>query len=141
MGTEQSKDLWAIVFTPGAKYIGTVTGYVDSKEDREKLLLNTSQGLTIHLSPAFEVTVNIITFQTQQGMQMHREVGAMPVIMTLKGAPLHILGANAVQFLSEMKEADQDGYKRLVQNAEKTAIEASAQRAGIKTSTDKDNRG
>lgn len=132
MGTEQSKNLWALIITPGAKYLGELKDYKDTNEDKEKVIANHGLGgLRLTLYPVYEISVNLMPQQTQEGIRLAREVGAMPVVSTLYGAPLHILDATAIQFLSDMKDGDVDGYKRLAKDAEAVCQQAILNRSNI----------
>jgi hypothetical protein len=127
MGDKQIQDFWAVVGTAGGKYF---LGNIISCGSVEETLKVLDRGETVELNPNFEVGVNLIPLQTREGIQMRREVGATPFIMTLHGATLHVKPV-AIQFLSEMNHLDAAGYKRLAEDAEKAATRARAAIAGI----------
>jgi len=129
MGTEQSTDIWALVITNGAKYIGAIRdGHEKTAEELHDAI---AMGYRITMFPVYEVAVNLVPRQTREGVQISREVGSMPVVMTVNGAPLHVYDVVAMQLFSEMKEADASGYKRLAHDAEQLSLAVSAQRAGL----------
>jgi hypothetical protein len=126
MGDEQEHNLWAVVVTAGGKFIGNI----GAKTDNEVLKVIKDGGF-IKLYEACEVMVNLIPVPVEGGVQMRREVGATPFMMTLHGAPLHVKPV-AVQFLDDMHELDAAGYKKLAGDAKKMADAVRLAMAGIK---------
>ena len=127
MGDEQEHDLWAVVVTAGGRFLGNITDCKDPQEAFDDI----EAGKLIQLEDACEVMVNLIPVPVQGGVQMKREIGATPFMMTLHGAPLHVKPI-AIQFLDDMHKLDAAGYKRLAGDAKKMAETVRLAMANIK---------
>jgi hypothetical protein len=126
MGDEQREDLWAVVLTFGGKYIGCFP----KDYDKKAVLAAITRDSFVELSLAYEINTHNIPVPAGGGMQIMRQISSSPFISTYDEAPLYLV-VTGVQFLSDMKEADRNRYKGLVEEAGKIAMEARARSAGL----------
>lgn len=109
MGESQDKDIWAIVFSGGAKYLcklisDPVPAFFESIEAGELMEFIESYEILTHSIPA------------PGGQGIMRRVISTPVIQTMSPTILYLI-VTGVQFLNDMQPEDQHRYKALVESA------------------------
>lgn len=138
METESDEGLWAVVYAAGGRYLGCVCttskpeGGVDAWQ-KSYLQEDINKKNFIKLMPSYDLTVQVIPIPLGGGkMGFQREVSAGPVGLTLEEAPLYVL-PTAIQFFADMKPADRNRYKALVDSARELCLKARVAQAGIQT--------
>jgi hypothetical protein len=95
-------------------------------------LSETNDGKMIKLYPAYQIMVATIPQPTQEGIQLKREITAMPFICTIRDEPIWVK-AEVLQQMAELKDEDKARYKSLVDQANELMTQVSAQAAGLAT--------
>jgi len=133
MGTEHSEDLsevrpdiWAVVLCGPKVYLGSIDA---ASPDEAKLLLE--HGRTIHIRPAYEVSVTLIPVRGPDGQPaISKQMSAEPFLLSLEGSGL-LLIPTGLSLFCDMKAGDATRYKTLVDQAAKLAMNARAAQSGL----------
>lgn len=109
MDKQDNFDLWAVVISPGGKYLGVVG-------DKQAALEAWKEHGHFYMREAYEFICMNMMQQTPRGPAISREIRALPLGSNRDVFPVYVKPTD-IWFFADMKEADKKTYKDLVEGA------------------------
>lgn len=127
----KEQNVWVVVATFGARYVGRVVDVdgepVDLTDHSDHV---TARRLT--LCPAYELFTPMQPVRGPDGsMGVTRSALLLPLDLTTQPARLHVQHIASLLFFTDLDPNDRRQYEHLVQQADQSALQQRAGRAGL----------